>query len=379
VNYLLTVNKATGSVVLQANSGSVRAGQSTTITVSSSHGGVLTAAATSGSTNRVPTITGPTNNQFTVFTNGTTGTTVTITVTCAADVHYNAASATYTLTILPTYDIKMNPLYYVSERYVISATEFASQDNAGYFFTWTDAMANFAAQTTTYNTYKTANKSMVGSSDKWHLPTEKEWLGIVPGQNNVNIFEFTTAGNAIYKPTYVTAVWGYNTTTKAGVSESSYWKKISDREIHAIRFLGTEYCSAWKYELIGDFTSSSYGYMRISATLIEQVANNSESAENWYNNKFSVVTWGNNSEDGAAQRVFYARGYRTSGSGSGSAANLYQGAYGYGWSTTENPDNSAIVWALVFCGGSTYQWHAQIHSQSFGKGYAWGVRLFRDN
>ena len=61
VNYLLTVNKATGYVVLQASSGSVRAGQSTTITVSSSHGGHLSAAATSGSTGRVPDIsTGPT-------------------------------------------------------------------------------------------------------------------------------------------------------------------------------------------------------------------------------------------------------------------------------------------------------------------------------
>jgi hypothetical protein len=378
--YVLTVNKASGHVSLTATSGKVRAGNNTVITVNNSHGGALSAAATSGATGRIESITGPDNNSFTIQTNGTASSSATITVTCGANDYYNAATATYTLTITNAIDIKKNPLYYMAERYIGDAagTAFSSVDNGGYFFTWYDAMAKFAAQTTSYNVYKTANKTISGSSEKWHLPTETEWFSIVPGLNNANIFDFVSSGG-IYKSAYIKPIWGYNADTKAGVLESSYWRKVSKSEIHAIRFLGTEYCSAWKYELIGNFTKSSYGYIRISATMIETVPNNRTSAETWYADNFSSVVWGNNPTEGAAQRILYARGYRYNGHGSGSTAEIYQGEYGYGWSTTQNPNSSNIAWAMVFCGGSKYGWHAQIHSSSFAKGYAWNVRLFRDN
>lgn len=366
-SYTLTVNKTTGFITLSETSGSIDAGGTKTFSVSTNHGGTLSVADVSGNNRSTPSISGTT---VTVATNGVAASSATIRVTCAATDCYLEAYADYELTIIAAVDIKKNPLYYVAERNLASNGTFENSDNAGYYFTWTDAM-NYAAQSTSYNTYKVAKK---GPNSEWHLPIEKEWFSIVPGQNNVNIWDFDS-GSGTLKNAYIVPVWGYSNTTKNGVTETSYWKKEGTTVMTAIRFLGTEYCSAWRYELIGNFTSSSYGYMRVSATLIGEV-DPSDAAE-WYANYFGGVTWGNNNSAGAAQRIIYARGYRVQGNGSGSSPQMYQGEYGYGWSATEA--SSAVAWAMVFCGGSTYGWHAQIHSSSFTKSYAWAVRLFRDN
>ena len=327
--YLLTVNKANGYVTLTSNSGSVRAGSSATITVNTSHGGTLSAQATSGATGRVASISGPVDKKFTVATNGTAASSATITVTCAANDYYNAATATYTLTIEPIIDIWKNPLYYVANYFVATAagTSFATAENAGYFFSWYDAMAKFAAQTTSYNVYRTAAK---GPDKQWHLPIQKEWWSIVPGAAT-NILGFDN-GSGTLKTAYIIPIWGYNSATKAGITESSYWKKINNNEIHAIRFLGTEYCSAWKYELLGGFNSSNYAYLRVSATLIDNVP--ISNATSWYNNHFGSLIFGNNESVGAQQRTFYARGYRTNGSGAN--AEHSPGSLGTYSSATEN-------------------------------------------
>ena len=92
------INQANGYVTLAATSGTVDAGSTAKITVRTSHGGTLSARATSGATGRVGNIT-VSGNTITVPTNGRTAATVTITVTCATDMNYKTATATYTLTI----------------------------------------------------------------------------------------------------------------------------------------------------------------------------------------------------------------------------------------------------------------------------------------
>ena len=366
--YTLTVNKATGFVTISPTSGSVDAGNSTSFTVLTSHGGTLSAADISGN-NRTGTLT-ISGSTVTVPTNGVGASSATIRLTCDANDYYNTAYTDYELTINAAVDIEMNPLWYVAEYNLASNGSFETANNAGYYFTWGSAM-NYAAQSSSYNVYKTASK---GPNNMWHLPIEKEWFSIVPGENNTYIETFDS-GSGTYKNAYIQPVWGYNSTTKnPGILESSYWKRKSATELHAIRFLGTEYCSAWKYEWIGSFTSSNYGYLKISATLIGNIEDSQAAASTWYTNNFGTVYWGNDDSKGAAQRIFYALGYRINGNGDGTTPQLYQGEYGYGWSATERPANDTRAWAMVFTNG-----RAAIHSSSFAKGYAWAVRLFRDH
>lgn len=265
------------------------------------------------------------------------------------------------LAFIPNY-MKL-PLWYMADYNMASATSMASTDNAGYFFSWSDAMSNFAASTTSYSTYTCAGKKING--DSYHLPVRAEWWGISPGHNSDNSSLWTyDNGSGTYKSNYITPVWGYNSTTKAGVAESSYWKRISSTEVHAIRFLGTEFCSAWKYIKTGNS-------MIICATLIDKVENSSSAASTWYANNFSSVTFGDNESIGAVQRTIYARGDR---SGSGDAATNWANRYGYYWSATEV--NSSDAYGLHInpydAGGGTFV-------RDYTKSMGGSVRLFRDN
>lgn len=360
-SYTLIVNKATGYITLSSSSGSVDAGKSATITVNSSHGGTLSSAATAGATGRVASciIDG---NKITVPTNGVAAASVTLTITCASNDYYEAANASYVLTINRGRDIKMNPLYFMAEYNVSNSagTAFASTQKDGYYFTWSEAMAKFAKQSTSYDSYQTASK---GPSSQWHLPVRKEWWSIVPG-SEANIFTYDS-GSGTLKSAYITPIWGYNSTTKnSGITESSYWKKISTNEIHAIRFLGTDYCSAWKYVLTNHT-------LTISATLIETVADNLSAASSWYGDYFGTITFGNNESAYAIQRSIYECGYIDDGGGASPAAHFDQ--YGKYWSATEY--NSSDGCRLFFY---TYNGiNAQIDHLKKYSGFT--VRLFRDN
>ena len=93
-----TIGKADGYLTLSSTSGSVIAGQTASISVSSHHGGTLSGSATGGDTGRVGSITAS-GSTISVPTNGVAAGSVTITVTCAATANYKEASVTYTLTI----------------------------------------------------------------------------------------------------------------------------------------------------------------------------------------------------------------------------------------------------------------------------------------
>ena len=203
------------------------------------------------------------------------------------------------------HEIQQNPLWYVAQYNVSNSagTAMATTDNDGYFFSWSDAMSKFAAQTTSYDTYKTGNKTLTGgatgeSALKWHLPIQSEWWSIVPGPSSTNIWSYISTDNTgAYKSAYVTPKWGYNDGTKAGISESSYFYRISSTEMRAIRFLGTDYCSAWKWVWSGST-------LTVSATLIDEVENVEATAAAWYTAHWNEVTFGNNESEFAVQRTF---------------------------------------------------------------------------
>lgn len=372
-SYTLTVDKLAGNITLSLASGSVVAGNSATITVASCHDVTrLRAVATGGATTRVGSIT-ISGSTITVPTNGTAAASyVTITVYCDDNDYYATATATYTLTITRAMIVGMNPLYYVSENPIFDfgGTSWASY-NTGYFFSWDDAMAKFAAQATSYDTYRTASK---GPNNQWHLPIQSEWWSIVPSVSQANIWSYDN-GSGTLKSAYISPKWGYNSETKAGISETSYWKYVSSTELHAIRFLGTEYCSAWKYELLGSFNSTNYGCLRISATMIEIV--DGDAAATWYSSNFDSVTFGDNESVGAVRRDFYAQGYRNYPYGSGSAAETESDGYltdpgGHcnHWSATQSTSGNAWNMRIVKNTAGV---------QSHAKTHGFIIRLFKDN
>jgi hypothetical protein len=364
-SYTLTVNKTDGYITLSEDGGTVNAGSNATITVSSSHGGTLSAAATSGATNRIGSIT-INGNTVTVPTNGYGTTSVTITVTCAANDCYNTASATYDLDIEGSFDIKMNPLWYMAQYNVKNSTgtEMATTNDAGYYFTWPDAISRLTSGSD-YSVYTNGHKQFTGGASGesdyyWHMPCYKELLCIFPATYNTsNIMSYSGA------KTVTNVIFGYNTTTKAGITDNSYWVKHSSTEIHAIRFLGTDYCSAWRYV----WGSNS---LTVYATLINKIANASD-ASTWYNDNWNTVTFGESPSMYAVKRVIYASGGINSGKPSGTTATEGHNSFCRLW-TASTADGSNQAWS--FRAGPTEIYTAS-YTRSGGPGYV--IRMFKDN
>ena len=276
-------------------------------------------------------------------------------------------------------DIKRNPLWYVAEYNILDAdgTTLATTENAGYFFTWTDAMTKFTGSTTSISEYTRGNNSIVNtpSGSTWHLPTRSEWWSIVPsGRVNLASIKSYSGLTTISDP----IVFGYNSTTKEGIEETSWWNTISQTETRAIRFLGTEYCSAWKYVWANNI-------LTISATLIDVVEKNATAASTWYNSHSwdgtgeNAIIFGNNEEALAVQRSFYSRGHGVDASGP--TGTVQVNLHVLHWSSTEISDDYSTdndAWRLQ-CVVNNY------YSVSYGGGangknhLSFCIRLFRDN
>lgn len=261
-------------------------------------------------------------------------------------------------------DVKRNALWYVSTGNMSNATTMGTSENTT-LFTWTNAMSNFSTSSASKTAYYKGNKTITGQDGTWHLPVRGEWLSIIPVEGTyydptyANILELDGYRN------YATQdiIFGYNTETKGGISESSYWKKVSGN-MYAIRFLGTDYCSAWKYEFTGSGTSSSPKRMRISAQLIQIVEDCDEAASAWYTANWSSLTF---DDDTSVTRDFYSSGYQSTGDRN----HLYTS--GYFWSATENSSDNAK--ACCACYGTG----ARVDLSTTSKTTQFSIRLFRDN
>ena len=295
----------------------------------------------------------------------------------------------------PEKDVWKNPLWYVAEKNVkytqASGTfngsgsfSFETADNAGFLFGWTTALKYFtttsnrsAATPSPYDGYKKGTGCVISG---WHLPSASEISSIFPGYfrgfaNEGSIFENK---EYIYKSNLVTANFGCNYETKTiGVIDNSYWHKVSNIEIHAIRFLGTPYCSAWKYQWTTSPTAST---LIISATLIDPVANDATglAAEIWYNNYWPQVYFGNDPSKGAVQRTF-------SGIGSNSNSNEPTKNSGnfviYYWTSSSDEDGNRIGLDCVNNMETGFSdrggWWLYHYPVDYAGGFP--VRLFLDN
>lgn len=303
------------------------------------------------------------------------------------------AAHSYTGSVTPLQvDIRKNPLWYVAEYNVdytpASGTAwdngagtfgFVDSDGEGYFFLWADALKYFTTmENSTAGTPSSINSYYTGTGSKlsgWHLPIQAEWWSIIPG-NGTNIWTFDS-GSGTYSPTasQLTVKFGYNDDTKTtGVQDISYWKQISLKEIHAIRFIGTDYCSAWKYELHGSGTSAAPYFLKVYATLIDKV-NNSSEASTFYSTQWNDVQFGDFESLGAVERVFYALGSVSGGTG-GSGGNNNYGIWSYYHSATESGSTSVWILHFSYYNNNTY---VMINVGNGHKNGSNTVRLFRDN
>jgi hypothetical protein len=301
--------------------------------------------------------------------------TATITASVDPTEKFTGASATYKVVVLESI-ARLNPLYYLTESDVtdISAAGVVTFDNdpttltGKTIYKWSEAMSNYAKQPGVYDEYWNGHtgKTITDDSNEfyYHLPCLQEWNTIIPadfsqldndGNMNPNIFgtDFYQDGGCTFKKTsgvvtYVDwpaddanatkCVFGYDATTQAGIKDYSYWNPCPTQTDvrYAIRFLGTDYCSVWKYETKdnGVFDNTTFNQFKfvITAKLINKLEKTDASLESilaeymakddaWWNN--------NNPNAGAVQRVFYTFGYLNNGESARSRFNE-----GFYWSTT---------------------------------------------
>lgn len=302
----------------------------------------------------------------------------------------------------PGEEYKKNPLWYVAEYNLKSDLTFDKSTDAryqGYIFKWNQGTYSamnlgFTANTTGYNGYALPNPSKTVSNGEsgvtWHLPTAMELQSILPSAlNSKNILNHSSFPNSYTAGVVVTepaCTFGYNNDTKYGEGNSSnpasptgtafksYWSAYTANSDvrYAIRFLGTPYCSVWKYQMLNGSTTNAR--LIISAKLIDKINDDNTSA---MAAKMTEITnggydWSENLENGAIVRTFYICGFNeaTEGNSPGGTRSLTEVDF---WSATPNPSNSSqAVFMRVWTDNTLY-----LGYDGITRGF--NVRLFRDN
>ena len=314
-----------------------------------------------------------------------------ITVKTSIEAWNNASGNNSSLTPgLPTRDVKKNPLWYVAKSNLNQDTKSFNIENSvkqGYLWLWDNAMnKGFTASTSGYDGYATpaTPKTVYGGEDgaSWHMPTKMEWQSIVPF--NVNMFTTKDiAGGTVINET---CTFGYNNATKysngtnntsnVGIVYKSYWSSYTANSNvrYAIRFLGTDYCSVWKYQIYNIGSGNNTARLVISSRLIDPIAETNTTALVSMMNTItdSEYDWSENESNGAVERTFYACGANNGADAALTGANYDSGVHGYYWCSTDV--DATYMWNLLFGNNSLL-----VTSASQYKSYARPIRLFRDN
>ena len=283
-------------------------------------------------------------------------------------------------------DKRWNPLYYVAEYNLKLATDnttfsFDHTESTlqGTLFQWSSSSGSnhgimgtkWAAQTSGYNGYRIpASTNRILEGESWHLPTHQEWLSIVPvvytSSYLWSMYVNTTVSGLYTEPT---CVFGYNADTKTPTAYQSYWSSYTSGEVrYAVRFLDTQYCSVWKYQIISN-------KLVITAKIIDKISSTDTAM---LSAKLAEIMgagydWTTLNEDiGEISRTFYACGwgpsqYMQNPSGSTNHGQLFDN-----WSATHD---GTRAFSLHFDNSTTPRYlltdpHVDANGAS--------VRLFRD-
>ena len=266
--------------------------------------------------------------------------------------------------------IRNNPLWWLAEYNMAqNKTSFVASHSTSsqYCFTFADAATE--------------------SIDGYHLPIFDEQISIVPMNNTstssdgTNIF---TISNTDATSPYEFSEQPCNVGGNTVAASTSYMYKVSSNEVYAVRFVGTDYASAWHYK----YANQTIGSETVKGLLVESYLVNATSvtqAKSVLQTLASSTVWeagGYNASSTKAnlrptdtssktnsycQRFLPACGYCTSGTGESNGA---QGANGNYWSATAKDES--VGWRWHFDGSSLYE-----GTYTRLRGYS--VRLFRDH
>ena len=277
---------------------------------------------------------------------------------------YNAVSITY--------DVKL-PIDYVALGNIQSNTKNGSGQwvintnnnttSSGYYWFSVD---NF---TTRFGDY---TKGMLCNDGKtYHVATKQEYVSIVPcisHETNSSLYDWTGA------KTETQVRFGRMTSDK---SYTSYWSK-NGLVLYAIRFVGTIYCSAWRYEWSSDASIGGGGEI-IKVKYLGSNITTSNAASTLTSSK--SYNW--NASD-IVVRKFPATGFRSYASGEGNTGTSETGtrvrhisASSAGYITTYS---RYVWWELMFGlkDGSAFAWVEDWNSWHSGTNDPRTVRLFLD-
>jgi len=294
--------------------------------------------------------------------------------------------------------IRMNPLWWVSEYYVNNNWTFDKTNNTsqGYLMKQTVAMnSNFVYQSTSYDGWKDFPESTDAARTiegvVWHVPTKQEAYSIFPGIsdsnaewfNNTSVLKVanTSTPSVSDISTEYECVFGFDGTTKSGVVPSSYWSAQNSGTRYAIRFIGTNYCSAWRYQFLGT-NGSTDRRLVISSRLISPIPiTDADALATELKKMIPGTSYSDDSywddaklcdEHFGVKRIFYICGHcATSNPGQHAPGTDDPGNEGFFWTTTEA--NSSEAWNVYYYSGTL-----RIHMYKYSKEYPFSIRLFRD-
>ena len=299
------------------------------------------------------------------------------------------------LALIPKY--MKNPLWYVSEYYLNSDFTFnkTASTSQGYLFQWSSAMnLGFTYNTSGYDGYALPSPAKTVSNGEegvtWHIPTMMEIRSILPGTGNQDNYYSSSWANTPTANTLFTeqpCTFGYNDDTKYGVGNTSnpatptgtqfksYWSSYTNGSLlrYAIRFIGTQYCSVWRYQILDHNTTNAR--LVISAKPIDLIEESDLTA---LSDKLTEIMgggydWTENEVTGCVVRSFYLTGF-------GSSAQMVAPAdgepYRQGDFWTSTKYNSSRAYFMRYAQVSSVDW-LYLHSDVFTRGFS--VRLFRDN
>lgn len=271
---------------------------------------------------------------------------------------WDVIPTTAATTVAP-FTMRLNPLWYVAQynmaqNKISFLTEHSTVDQ--YVFSFADA--NLA------------------SVEGYHVPSREEQVSIIPSDNatsgGTKIFSLTNALNNPYEYTEIASQIGSITTP----ASTSIFGKNADNDFYAIRFINTDYCSAWHYQWV---TSPCNGLL-IESYLLNNVTTLTEAKSKMAEAGFTTTVFTSDvanitpettaiTPQGLVKRFLPACGNLDSGSGT--ATNTMQGAGGYYYSSTAFDSENAFSWHFK---GDNTNLLTGVGIATIGR----SVRLFKD-
>lgn len=285
---------------------------------------------------------------------------------------YNQLDATAATTLkLNPIEMQQNALWWVAEYNMKTATTFEPSHSTSSQYCW-----QFDAAQTNFN------KTVTVSGTNYHLPNFDEQISIVPmnnpstGSDGTNILGISNTDPASplsfsEQPCNI----GGNSVS----ASTSYMYKAADGSVYAVRFIGTDYASAWHYKwdsspcngLLIESYLVDVADAAAAQTLLSTLATSFTALESGTYNGSSTKanlrpTDTDATDDGYCQRFLPACGIFRDGTG---AADRSQGTLGNYWSATAKDSSLGWIWSF----NSGY-----LNEIPGNREVGWSVRLFRD-